>query len=246
MDVFGLVGFPLGHSFSKRYFTAKFEQEGFAGEYLNFELENIHSLREVIGQYPDLKGLNITIPYKEKVIGLLDGVSGEAQKVGAVNTIKIDRSNGTLVLTGYNTDVPGFKFSLLEFIPQDIDKALILGNGGAAKAVRYALESLHMQVLTVSRTPCKPNEIGYQDIDNYISDYKLVVNTTPLGTWPNTEACPPIPYPALTPGHYLYDLVYNPETTEFMKRGKAYGAHTHNGLKMLHIQAEEAWKIWNL
>lgn len=246
MDTFGLVGFPLGHSFSKRYFTEKFEQEGINGEYLNFETDDILSLREIVRQYPDLKGLNVTIPYKEKVIGLLDRVSEEAQKIGAVNTIKIERKNGNIILSGYNTDVLGFKFSLLDFIPKTIQKALVLGNGGAAKAVRYALESLHMEVLTVSRTPKSTNEISYQEVIDYLPDHTLIVNTTPLGTWPNTEICAPIPYGALTPNHYLYDLVYNPETTEFMKRGMIQGAHTHNGLKMLHMQAEEAWKIWNL
>ena len=242
--LYGLVGYPLGHSFSKRYFTEKFATAGIDAEYLNFETESIDRVRDIIEQYPGLKGFNVTIPHKQDIIPLLDTVSKEAEEIGAVNCVKIEHTGNTVSLTGYNTDAYGFKKSLLQFIPAEITNALILGNGGAAKAVKYVLLSLGMNVLTVSRTPHREKEIGYTAIASLLNDYKLIVNTTPLGTWPNTENCPDIPYDLLTLEHYLFDLVYNPEITEYMKRGAAHRAHTQNGLEMLIGQAEKAWDIW--
>lgn len=241
---FGLIGFPLGHSCSPKYFTEKFKREGKNAEYLPFEIEHISELNNILARYPDLKGFNITIPHKQNIIPFLDQLSEEAKQVGAVNCVKVAHINGEIRLTGYNTDVYGFKKSLLEFIPQNIKKALILGNGGAAKAVRYALHSLGMDVLTVSRTPKAEREISYSEVAALIHDFKLIVNTTPLGTWPKTESCPELPYVQLSPEHYLFDLVYNPEITEFMKRGATAGAHTCNGFGMWKGQAEKSWEIW--
>ena len=241
---YGLIGFPLGHSCSPKYFNEKFKQENRNAEYLPFEIKDIESVHDILVRHPDLKGFNITIPHKQNIIPLLDSLSEEAQQVGAVNCVKVEHLDGQTRLTGYNTDVYGFRNSLLQFIPQGIQKALVLGNGGAAKAVRYALQSLGMQTLTVSRTPKNESEIGYADLSALLDDYKLIVNTTPLGTWPNIAQCPDIPYGQLTSKHYLFDLVYNPETTEFMKRGAAAGAHTCNGFGMWKGQAEKSWEIW--
>lgn len=241
---FGLIGFPLGHSCSPRYFMEKFKRENRNAEYLPFEIKEIGELTEIFIRYPDLKGFNITIPHKQNIIPLLDELSEEARQVGAVNCVKVEYSGGKTHLKGYNTDVYGFRNSLLQFIPGDLRHALVLGNGGAAKAVRYALRSLGMEVLTVSRTPGNESKISYTDVARYIGQFKLIVNTTPLGTWPNTKNCPDIPYNLLTPEHYLFDLVYNPETTEFMKRGTTAGAHTCNGFEMWKGQAEKSWEIW--
>lgn len=241
---YGLVGFPLGHSCSPKYFTEKFQQENRNAEYLSFEIEDIHELKNILNRYPDLKGFNITIPHKQNIIPFLNRLSEEAEQVGAVNCVKVERANGQIYLTGYNTDVYGFKNSLLQFIPCYIQNALILGNGGAAKAVRYALCSIGIKTVTVSRTPKNESEISYADVAHYLADHKLIVNTSPLGTWPKTESCPDIPYENLTSEHYLFDLVYNPETTEFMKRGADAGARTCNGFEMWKGQAEKSWDIW--
>lgn len=241
---YGLIGFPLGHSCSPKYFTEKFQRENRNAEYLPFEIEDIHELENILSNYPDLKGFNITIPHKQNIIPFLNSLSEEAEQVGAVNCVKVEQINGKTYLTGYNTDVYGFKKSLLEFIPCDIQNALILGNGGAAKAVRYALHTIGIRTLTVSRTPKNKSEISYADVARYLADYNLIVNTSPLGTWPKIESCPDIPYEALTARHYLFDLVYNPETTEFMKRGSIAGAHTCNGFEMWKRQAEKSWAIW--
>lgn len=242
--IYGLVGFPLEHSFSRRYFTEKFEREGIDAEYLNFEIEDIREFPGIIERIPELAGFNVTIPHKEHVIPLLHELSPEARSIGAVNCVKIERVGGIAYLTGYNTDAYGFKKSLCEFIPSSTTKALVLGNGGAAKAVRHVLKELHVEFVTVSRTPQNEQEIGYASVSDLLSDYKLIINTTPLGTWPHTETCPDIPYFLLSPEHYLFDLVYNPEVTEFMRRGKEEGAYVRNGLQMLVGQAEKAWKIW--
>lgn len=243
-DTYGLLGFPLGHSFSKRYFTDKFEKEGIEAEFLNFEREDIGDVYQMLTEHPCLKGFTITIPHKQHIIPLLDGISEEARKVGAVNCVKVNRTDNRVSLTGYNTDVYGFKTSLQKFIPGGLQKALLLGNGGAAKAVRYVLQELGMEVVTVSRMPRNADEIGYPEVESKLGAFKLLVNTTPLGTWPDVKGCPDIPYGKLTEAHYLFDLVYNPEITEFMRRGAVAGAHTHNGLEMLHQQAEKAWNIW--
>ena len=245
MDTYGIIGFPLGHSFSKRYFTEKFRQENINAEYLNFEIRDISEITALLSKYQHLKGFNVTIPYKQAILPFLDDISEEARKIGAVNCVKTIRQDSRLRLIGYNTDVCGFKQALLRFIPEKITHALILGNGGAAKAVRYVLQELHIHTLTASRTPQNTGEISYSEIEALLPEYHLLVNTTPLGTWPDIQSCPTLPYSHLTPRHYLFDLVYNPENTSFMKQGAAYGAHTCNGLNMLLSQAEKGWQIWN-
>ncbi|MCC8035497.1 MAG: shikimate dehydrogenase [Rikenellaceae bacterium] len=242
MRVFGLIGYPLGHSFSKKYFTDKFSAQGIQDAmYENFPLEDISMFPGLLEENPEIAGLNVTIPYKEKIIPYLDELSPEAARIGAVNCISLEEGK----LTGHNTDAWGFRCSLLEFIGSRKPKALILGTGGASKAVKYVLEESGMDFLTVSRTE-GPGRITYPRLDEgVIAAHKLIINTTPLGTFPDTDSCPDIPYHLLTPEHRLYDLVYNPRQTEFMKRGMARGARTVNGYAMLSGQAERAWEIWN-
>ncbi|MCQ4874745.1 MULTISPECIES: shikimate dehydrogenase family protein [Odoribacteraceae] len=244
MNLFGLLGFPLGHSFSKTYFTEKFKAEGINAEFVNFEFEDIRQMQQIINSTPDLKGFAVTIPYKEKIIPLLDHISEEAKAIGAVNSVKVEHTPSGPALTGYNTDVLGFKESLLQFIPRIPEQALLLGTGGASKAVRHALESLGITVITVSRTPRTLSDISYDQIPRYISRSHLIVNATPVGTWPHVTDCPDIPYDLLTPEHYLFDLVYNPAVTEFMKRAQQQGAQTRNGLQMLQLQADHSWQLW--
>ena len=246
MREFGLLGFPLGHSFSKRYFTEKFANSNIEAQYSNFELENASYIIKVIESSPNLEGFNVTIPHKQAIIPLLHKISPEAEQIGAVNCVKIDRTAGTPRLVGHNTDVIGFEAALRDFLGEaSPKKALVLGNGGAAKAVRYVLTKMGIEFLTVSRTPKNSQEIGYEGLENIISNYKLIVNTTPLGTWPKTDSCPNIPYSALSCEHYLFDLVYNPEVTMFMQQGLNVGTNVCNGYQMLVKQAEAGWKIWN-
>ena len=249
MDCYGLIGYPLTHSFSAKFFTEKFRNEEIDAEYLNFEIEDILDIRRVILFNQYLRGLNITIPYKEKVIPFLHKMSPEAEEIGAVNTIKVDRIKGDMYfyeLTGYNTDYIGFKKSLLPLInPSVHKKALILGTGGASKAVAHALTSMGIDWIYVSRSKGE-GRISYNELTSDImAERKLIVNTTPLGTYPDTENCPGIPYSMLNDDHLLYDLVYNPNTTLFLKKGMEQGAQTINGLKMLYLQAERSWEIWN-
>ena len=244
--VFGLLGFPLGHSFSKKYFTEKFEKLGISEAHIYelFELSDIHQFPEFLKNQTNLAGLNVTIPYKQAVMPFLDGLDVSAKKVGAVNVIKIS-PHGKLI--GYNSDYYGFKTSLENFVSKDSFKdinALILGNGGAGKAVVAALKDLGIDYKTVSRTKSNEN-ISYDEVSLLIADYQLIINCSPVGTYPKSDQCPAIPYKLLTPNHYLYDLVYNPLETLFLQKGKAQGAKTHNGLLMLHLQAEKAWEIWN-
>lgn len=244
MKIYGLIGYPLSHSFSKRYFTEKFEQMGISDThtYELFELADIQNFPQLIASQPDLRGLNVTIPHKQAVMAFLDALDASAEKVGAVNVIKIG-VGGKLI--GYNSDYYGFKTSLEEFIPAHTPlKALILGNGGAAKAVVAALKDLSIQYKIVSRTKSDDN-LSYKDLTDEISNYQLIINSSPVGTYPQSDVCPDIPYDQLTSNHYLYDLVYNPVQTLFLQKGEKQGAHTHNGLKMLHLQAEKAWEIWN-
>ncbi len=243
--LFGLLGFPLGHSFSKAYFTEKFKVEKIEAEFVNFESDNLAQTLETLKTIPTLKGFAVTIPYKEKILPYLDHISDEAKAIGAVNSVKVEHSPSGTILTGYNTDVLGFKESLLQFIPSIPAQALLLGTGGASKAVRHALSSLGIKVVTVSRTPRSQSEISYTQVDQFIRKTSLIVNATPVGTWPHVTDCPNIPYHLLSPDHYLFDLVYNPEITEFMHRGLQQGVHVHNGLQMLHLQADYSWKIWN-
>ena len=249
MNYYGLIGYPLTHSFSAQFFTEKFKREEIDAEYLNFEIEDILEIRRVILFNQYLRGLNVTIPYKEKVIPFLHKMSPEAEKIGAVNTIKVDRLKGDMYfyeLIGYNTDYIGFKKSLTPLIKPDIhNKALILGTGGASKAVAYALTSMGIDWIYVSRIKGE-GRISYdQLVSDIMSTYKLIVNTTPLGTYPNIENCPSIPYSMLTEEHLLYDLVYNPEETLFLRKGREQEAMIKNGKEMLVLQALEAWKIWN-
>lgn len=239
---FGLVGKTLKHSFSKQYFTDKFAQLHLTQHtYSNFELEDLHQLELFCkNTAPDLCGFNVTIPYKEQIIPFLDDLDSPANTIGAVNTVVV--KNGRLI--GYNTDFEGFKSSLLPFLPDRPIKALILGTGGASKAVAYALRTLEIPYLFVSRNPDKG--LTYQSLSKEImAEYSLVINTTPIGMFPNINQFPDIPYPFLTSQHLLYDVVYNPALTTFLKKGQMQGAQTLNGLKMLELQAEKAWEIWN-
>lgn len=243
---FGLIGYPLSHSFSRKFFTEKFSAEGIDADYLNFELENIEQLPHIIASHPDLSGLNVTIPYKEQVIEFLNFVDESATLIQAVNTISIHRSGHHVSLHGYNTDIQGFQESIRPLIQKYHHKALILGTGGASKAVVKAFENLKIETILVSRNPEERGELSYNDLDEDVMDnYKIIVNTTPIGTYPNVEGCPAIPFELITSKHLLFDLVYNPEVTEFLKQGKQRGATTKNGLEMLHLQALASWEIWN-
>lgn len=245
MREFGLVGFPLGHSFSKKYFTEKFAQIGIKAQYLNFEIERIETIKDIVESHPNLEGFNVTIPHKQNIIPLLTEISPQAREIGAVNCVKIERRGAEIALIGYNTDVIGFENALKEFLGEaSPKKALILGNGGASKAVKYVLQKMEIEYYIVSRTPKADNEISYNQVKDFISTHKLIINTTPLGTWPNIETLPNIPYHLLGSDHYLFDLVYNPEITKFMSEGKNVGTNVCNGHRMLVLQAEAGWKIW--
>ena len=249
MDCYGLIGYPLTHSFSAKFFGEKFRREKVDAEYLNFEIEDILKIRRVILFNQFLRGLNVTIPYKEKVIPFLHKMSPEAEKIGAVNTIKVDRLKGDMYfyeLTGYNTDYIGFKKSLSPLINPNVHKkALILGTGGASKAIAYALTCMNIEWVHVSRSK-REGVMTYAELTrDIVSDNKIIINTTPLGTYPDIEYCPDIPYSFLTEQHLLYDLVYNPEETLFLRKGREQGATIKNGKEMLELQALEAWRIWN-
>ena len=243
MKLYGLIGHPLTHSFSKQYFTEKFEKEHLTDcKFELFDIPNINDLRVILAQNPNLKGLSVTIPYKEVVMDYLDEIDDEAKQMGAVNTIKIENSR----LIGFNTDYFGFKQSLKPFLEISQERALILGTGGASKAVFHALNSLNINYLFVSRNPKNDNEISYEDVNEYvIRNHQIIVNTTPLGTFPNINEKPAINYNEITSKHLLYDLVYNPSETAFLKEGKQRGAMILNGLQMLQLQADKAWEIWN-
>ncbi len=239
--LFGLIGYPLTHSFSPAFFQAKFEREGINAAYAAFPLSEIAAFPMLLIDHPDLCGLNVTVPHKEAIMPFLTHVDEAAAEVGAVNCIRIE--NGTT--TGYNTDVTGFRNSLMPLLGAEHRAALVLGNGGAAKAVTFALRALGMPYIIVSRHGAEAT-IKYEDVTPAIlSTHRLVINTTPLGMFPNMDRCPPIPYDALVQEHLLYDLVYNPEQTLFLAKGHERGAQTKNGLEMLHIQALESWAIWN-
>lgn len=253
---YGLIGFPLTHSFSRKYFKEKFEKENLSNHfYLNFPLQDINDLESVFLQNPDLLGLNVTIPYKVDVMPFLNQLDVTAREVGAVNTIKITllekdiksvKSLKSFFLEGYNTDVWGFELSLKPLLQPNHYKALILGTGGASKAVEYVFRKLGIEYKMVSRTPKGDNQVSYTDLnETAIRNFPLIVNTSPLGTYPKVEECPDIPYEYITDQHFLYDLVYNPSETLFLKKGKEKGAIIQNGLAMLQLQAEKAWEIWN-
>lgn len=243
--LYGLLGYPLGHSFSRNYFNNKFEAEDIDAEYINFEIPDINMLMEVISEYYNLNGLNVTIPYKEQVIPFLDELDEDAANIGAVNVIKIIHKNNDLILKGYNSDVVGFCDSISPLIKPHIKKALILGTGGAAKAVCYGLKKLGIESQFVSRKKTE-NTITYPEINkDIIDEHHIIVNTTPLGLYPNVDDCPDIPYELLTEKHLCYDLLYNPDETLFMKNAKGYGATVKNGLEMLLLQAFVSYEIWN-
>lgn len=243
MNTYGLIGYPLGHSFSRRYFTDKFHAEGIDARYLNFEIPDISLIEKVLAENPDLRGFNITIPYKKSIMPYLDSVDAEAAAIGAVNVVKVN-ADGTL--TGYNSDVYGFRESLrpmLEGYPHH--KALVLGTGGASAAVVHALHELGLEVTRVSRT-AGSDVIDYASLTpEIISAHTVLVNATPVGMSPATDAFPDIPYAGVGKNHVAFDLVYNPEHTMFMRKCAAAGAKVKNGLEMLHLQARRAWEIWN-
>jgi shikimate dehydrogenase len=243
MRRYGLIGFPLGHSFSGKYFREKFQRESIEDcQYSLFEISSVASLPQILKD-PDLRGLNVTIPYKESVIPFLHKKDPVVEQTGACNCIDINRG----VLTGYNTDVIGFEVSLSEKLTDRDKRALVLGTGGSAKAVAWVLQKMGIEFLCVSRKKTDlPQQISYKDLDEKIMQtHTLVINSTPLGMFPETETCPEIPYEFIGPEHYLFDLVYNPEKTVFLKKGESAGARIKNGSDMLSIQAEASWTIWN-
>lgn len=252
-QLLGLIGYPLTHSFSKAYFAEKFSSEKISGyEYDLFPLEHISDLPALLRENPRLVGLNVTIPHKVAVLPFLDSLDETASAIGAVNTIKIERKPGSpgsseseaCVLHGYNTDAWGFSSSLRPLLQPWHTKALILGTGGASKAVRYVLDTLGIEYRFVSRRAGR-DQLSYQELyPETIREYPLIINTTPLGTFPDTEYCPDLPYEALSERNLLYDLVYNPPKTRFLRQGKQKGATVINGMEMLRLQAEKAWEIW--
>lgn len=246
-ELYGLVGHPLEHSFSHSFFNGKFAREGRNAEYLNYDMDSVAGLRRLIADTPQLRGLNVTAPYKKDVIALMDTITEGAAKVQAVNVIAIDRSNGKLTLTGHNTDVIGFQQAAAPLVEGHVKNALVLGTGGAGRAVTAALQNLGVKVTHVSRNPGdQPDTIAYSQIDRQVAESnRLIVNATPLGTYPNVQAAPPIDYNLLTPQHICMDVVYNPAVTWFMRLCAQRGCTVKNGLEMLHRQAMAAWHIWN-
>ena len=245
MRRFGLIGRTLGHSFSARYFADKFAREGLAEQcrYDLFEMPGVECVKDLICRTEGLVGFNVTIPYKQQIIPLLHSLSREAREIGAVNCVKVAK-DGTL--TGYNTDIDGIRLSLDELLgSEQVEAALILGTGGASQAVQYVLSERKISYKLVSRDKSK-GDLTYDELTPEVMDsYRLIINSSPVGMYPRCDEAPAVPYHLLSPKHYLFDLVYNPERTLFMERGEAQGAHTLSGLAMLYAQAESAWKIWN-
>lgn len=248
MDKYGLIGYPLKHSFSRNYFNEKFASENIDAEYVNFEIEDIAAFKRIIDGNPNLCGMNVTIPYKEQVIPYLNGLDpATAKRIGAVNVIKIIREGKKVQLIGYNSDILGFSHSIEPYLKPLHKKALILGTGGASKAVFCGLEDLGVESTFVSRTKKGPNLLTYDELTPEImAEHLVIVNCTPVGMYPNVDYCPDIPYECLTPDHLLYDLLYNPNETLFMKKGVEQGATVKNGLEMLLLQAFESWGIWQM
>ena len=245
MDKYGLIGYPLGHSFSVNYFNQKFVDEGIDATYENFEIPTIDILTEILDTNPNLRGLNVTIPYKEKVIPYLDQISPEAQAIGAVNVIRVTHEGKNTILKGFNSDVIGFTQSIEPMLEKWHQKALVLGTGGASKAITYGLKSLGLETVYVSRYE-RPDTIQYDKITpDVVQEYNVIVNCTPLGMYPHVDECPLLPYESLTSHNILYDLIYNPDETLFMKRGREHGADVKNGLEMLLLQAFASWEFWN-
>lgn len=246
MKKYGLIGYPLTHSFSKRFFTEKFETEKIDSTYDNFEIDTIQKFPDIIKNNPEVIGLNVTIPYKEQVISFLDDLNDSAREIGAVNTVKIIRSATGILLKGFNTDTFGFEKSLIPLLKEHHKKALILGTGGASKALKYVLKKLAIEYISASIEELQENEIRYHEIDErMMAERLLIINATPLGTYPKADTYPVIPYEFITDKHLLFDLVYNPEITQFMAKGKAKGATVKNGYEMLLGQALKSYEIWN-
>ena len=241
---YGLIGYPLSHSFSQKYFSEKFQQLKLNNcEYQNFELEKINEFEELIEHNPDIHGLNVTIPYKEEILPYLDLIDKSAEKVGAINVIKFE--NGKRI--GFNSDYFGFKRSIENWIPSDVSKALVLGTGGASKAVCAVLKDIGIEFISISRTDGE-GKISYETLKKkpkLVKQAHLIINTTPLGMSPKIDTAPDIDYKLITVKHYLFDLIYNPSETTFLKNGREKGANTLNGLEMLELQAEKSWEIWN-
>ncbi len=247
---YGLLGYPLGHSFSRAYFNNKFATEGIDAEYLNFELPNVDGLPQLLAEHPRLRGLNVTIPHKQAVIPFLDELSPEARAIGAVNVIRI--TQGGLHLKGFNSDIIGFVESIRPLLKPHHKRALVLGTGGASKAICHGLEKLRIEWRYVSRKAsaltggASGESFTYSDITPaLLADYTVIVNCTPLGMYPHIDTSPELPYAALSEHHLLYDLVYNPDITQFMRQGRRFGATVKNGLEMLHLQARASWNFWN-
>ena len=244
MRKFGLIGKNISYSFSKKYFSTKFQDENILNAtYENFDIQNIEEFEGIVESTSKLKGLNVTIPYKESIIPYLDKLSKKAKKIGAVNTIKVTK-NGSL--KGFNTDYYGFKKSIKPYLKPIHKRALILGTGGASKAIAFALKKLNIDYQFVSRNPSSNVSFTYNSItENIVNSHLIIINCTPLGTFPNVNQAPNIPYDAITSNHILFDLIYNPEETLFLKNGIKKKATTINGYSMLAYQADKAWKIWN-
>lgn len=243
--MYALIGNPLGHSFSASFFNDMFKKEHIDNSYILCPLENISDVGEFIEKHPDLQGFNVTIPYKQQIIPYLDYLSPEAEAIGAVNVVKVSHANGKRVLKGFNSDFIGFRESISPLIKTGMNKALILGTGGASRAVEHALNSFGIETTKVSRKSY-PGHLTYSSVsEKVIAEHLIIINTTPLGMWPHAASCPDIPYDMLTREHLCFDLVYNPEVTLFMKKAAGNGAVVKNGLEMLHRQALAAWDIWN-
>lgn len=245
--LYGLIGYPLVHSFSMEYFNQKFLAEDIDAQYINFEIDNLGLLMEIIAEYPNLNGLNVTAPYKEAIIPYLDSLDDDARDIGAVNVVKFirDSKTGDLIhLRGYNSDVSGFDRTIDAILTPERTRAMVLGTGGAAKAVRAAFLSRGIDVQLVSRRKSEHTLI-YEEITRaMVAQHKIIVNATPLGKYPDDDQCPDFPYRFLTHDHICYDLIYNPEETLFMKNSARYGAQTKNGIEMLLLQAFDAYSIW--
>ena len=246
MRKFGLIGYPLGHSFSKKYFSEKFKREKIHDcSYELYPIPTLDHFMDLVTGTPELCGLNVTIPYKPEIIRYIDHIEPEAGEIGAVNVLKIKREDKKITIHGFNSDITGIRNTLSQWLVGNIKKALVLGTGGSSLAVKYVLKKSGIEVLQVSRT-AKQGVITYHDVDaEILEDNKLIINTTPLGMYPDTESKADIPYNNLSSGHILFDLVYNPEETSFLKMGKERGCVILGGLPMLYSQAERSWEIWN-
>lgn len=263
MTKYGIIGFPLGHSFSRGFFTEKFAREGIDAQYLNFEIPDASMLLDVLRDNPELRGLNVTLPHKQAVIPLLDELSDEAREIGAVNVIKIERLNdlqfndcrpqslnpqilkSSIHLKGFNSDIIGFTDSIKPLLKPHHKRALVLGTGGASRAIRVGLTRLGLEWKYVSRSP-REGMFTYSELNaEILKEHTVIVNCSPVGMFPKVDAAPAIPYECLTPQHLLFDCVYNPEDTLFMKKGREQGAIVKNGLEMLHLQAIASWRFWN-